>query len=312
MSNAIQIKVEELNAMSPLKIVENDKVESKFVQMYNAIWGTEKGEAIYNREKFHFNKLLQETPALQECSKLSLFGCFLDMAVNGLSLDQSGRPQIYIIPRNVKVKGSDGREYWEKRAGLQVSAYGEVYMRMRAGQVKYVDNPVIVYEGDIFEAYLDDNERKRIKYVAKVPRQSNKPVAAFIKITRNDGSTDYQWMLESDWQRLSTFSAKSNKGTANALYSSANGHIDTGFLENKMIKHAFDAYPKVRTGNYTVLETEVEPEPIDYGLVDEDSTNEPIKGGTPEAETPFGEDKQIEAPQPVQVDVSKADEEEGF
>ena len=73
MSNSIQIKVEELNALPATKIVENEKVEQKFVGMYNAIWGTEMGEQIYNREKFHFNKLLTETPALQEYKTVPLW-----------------------------------------------------------------------------------------------------------------------------------------------------------------------------------------------------------------------------------------------
>ena len=235
MSNSIQIKVEELNALPATKIVENEKVEQKFVGMYNAIWGTEMGEQIYNREKFHFNKLLTETPALQECTKLSLFGCFLDMAVNGLSLDQSGRPQCYLIPRNVKVKTPSG-DMWEKRAGLTVSAYGEVYMRQRAGQVRYVDNPVVVFEGDKFRPIIGVNGAKSIEYEGAFPRKSDKPVAVFIRIVRNDGAVDYSWMMESDWKRLSTFSAKQNKGTANSLYTSNGGFIDTGFLENKMIK----------------------------------------------------------------------------
>ena len=44
-----------------------------------------------------------------------------------------------------------------------------------------------------------------------------------------------------------------------------------------MIKHAFDAYPKVRTGNYTSMETQQEEPVIDYGLVDEEKVNEPIQ-----------------------------------
>lgn len=310
MSNAIQIKVEELSALKPTQIVENEKVEQKFISMYNAIWGTDMGEQIYNREKFHFNKLLTETPALQECTRLSLFGCFLDMAVNGLSLDQSGRPQCYLIPRNVKVRNQTG-DIWEKRAGLSVSAYGELYMRQRAGQIKYADNPVIVYEGDNFRPIIR-NGAKFVEYEGAFPRKSDKIVAAFIRIVRNDGSVDYSWMMETDWKRLSTFSAKQNKGTANSLYTSSGGSIDAGFLENKVIKHAFDAYPKVRTGNYTIMETQQEEQPvIDYGLVDEDNVNEPVQSEN-DPSVPFGEDKQLEAPEPVQVTVSEDDENGGF
>ncbi|WP_455674780.1 recombinase RecT [Phocaeicola sp.] len=308
MSNAIQIKVEELNSLKPMQIVESDKVEQKFIYMCNAIWGNEQGEQIYNREKFYFNKILTETPSLQECTKLSLAGCFFDVAVNGLTLDQSSRPQCYIIPRNVKVKTPNG-DMWEKRAGLTVSAYGEVYMRQRAGQIRYADNPVIVYEGDKFRPIIA-NGAKTVEYEGAFPRKSDRIVAAFIRIVRVDGSIDFSWMMETDWKRLSAFSAKNNKGNANALYTSNNGYIDPGFLENKMIKHAFDAYPKVRTGAYTTMETQ---EPIiDYGLASEDEgqvmepqSNEPESFDDPEQQ-------QLEAPTPVTVNVTQQDAEEGF
>ena len=60
----IQLKVDELNAMSLAKIVENEKVEAKFIQMYNAIHGRDKGLQAYTKEKFNFQKVLQENPAL--------------------------------------------------------------------------------------------------------------------------------------------------------------------------------------------------------------------------------------------------------
>lgn len=307
MSNAIQIKVEELKQLHPLNLVEADKVEQKFIYMYNAIWGNETGEQIYNREKFYFNKILTETPSLQECTKISLVGCFFDIAVNGLSLDQSSRPQCYLIPRNVKVKTSTG-DMWEKRAGVTVSAYGEVYMRQRAGQIRYADNPVIVYEGDKFRPIIS-NGSKMVEYEGAFPRKSEKIVAAFIRIVRVDGSVDYSWMMETDWKRLSAFSAKNNKGNANTLYTSNNGNIDSGFLENKMIKHAFDAYPKVRTGAYTTMETQ---EPIiDYGLVQDGEQAMYPQGNTQESfDEP--EQQQIEVPTPVTVEVTQADAEEGF
>lgn len=315
MGNQIQIKVEELNALPATKIVENENVEKKFIQMYNAIWGCQMGEQIYHKEVFNFQKLLRDTPAVAECSKMSLYGCFLDMAVNGLSLDNTSHPHCYLIPRNTKTghKDANGRDIYEKRASVSVTGYGELMMRMRSGQIRYADNPVIVYEGDLFSISLD-NGVKKITYSAAIPRKSNKVTGAFIRIVRCDGSEDYQWLLEGDIQRLAKFSAKNNsfykngqrvEGRANDLYYSQDGGIDPGFLENKMIKHAFDAYPKVRTGQYTMMQTEQEEEPIiDYGFDEQQANDGPI--------TPFGEDKQIEAPIPVQAEITQADEEEGF
>lgn len=316
----IQIKVEELNALPATKIVENDSVQAKFIQMYNAIWGSQMGEQIYHKEVFNFQKVLRENPAVAECSKMSLFGCFLDMAVNGLSLDNTSHPHCYLIPRNVKTGHKDERGYdtYEKRASVSVTGYGELTMRMRAGQIRYADNPVIVYEGDIFSISLD-NGVKKITYSAAIPRKSSNVIGAFIRIVRTDGSEDYQWLLEGDIQRLAKFSARSNsyykngqrvEGKANDLYSSNNGGIDPGFLENKMIKHAFDAYPKVRTGQFTVLATDQEEDIIDYGIVVEDGLNEP--SSTDQKQAPFGEDRQLEEPTPVSVKVTQSDEESGF
>lgn len=316
----IQIKVEELNALPATKIVENDSVQAKFIQMYNAIWGSQMGEQIYHKEVFNFQKVLRENPAVAECSKMSLFGCFLDMAVSGLSLDNTSHPHCYLIPRNVKTGHKDERGYdtYEKRASVSVTGYGELTMRMRVGQIRYADNPVIVYEGDIFSISLD-NGIKKITYSAAIPRKSSNVIGAFIRIVRTDGSEDYQWLLEGDIQRLAKFSARSNsyykngqrvEGKANDLYSSNNGGIDPGFLENKMIKHAFDAYPKVRTGRFTVLATDQEEDVIDYGIITEDGVNEPstIK----QEQVPFGEDRQLEEPIPVSVEVTQSDEESGF
>ncbi|MBN2787402.1 MAG: recombinase RecT [Paludibacteraceae bacterium] len=280
-NQAIQIKLEELNSLTPSQIVENEKVEDKFIQMYNAIHGVETGIQIYNKEKFNFQKLLNEKPELATCSKLSLYGSFLDMAVNGLSLDPTGRPHCYIIPRSVKTgaKDQNNKDIYEKRASVMVTGYGEIVMRMRAGQIKYVDNPVVVYEGDEFEAGTR-NGSKFVNHSAKIPRTTTKIVACYVKITRNDNTTDFQWLMEGDILRLQKYSEKSNSkwvdnghgekvrvdGDANELYKSNGGQIDPGFLENKMIKHAFDSYPKVRTGQFTVLQTVEEDKVIDYGI----------------------------------------------
>lgn len=315
MSTAIQVKVEELNKLAPMELVENSKVEQKFIQMYNSIHGTDMGVQMYHKEVFNFQKILQENPALQECSKMSLYGCFLDMAVNGLSLDPTGRPHCYMLPRKSKTGHKDkyGKDIYENRASVSVTGYGELVMRMRAGQIKYADNPVVVYEGDTFSISLDHGVKK-ITYSAAIPRKSNRIIGAFIRIVRNDGSEDYQWLLEGDIERLAGFSARSNsywdsnsrkrvEGKANALYSSNGGQIDPGFLENKMIKHAFDAYPKVRIGKFTQMQSVEDPEPvIDYGVEETEATVVDNGFDGPE-------DNQPEVAQPV---VSQSDEEEGF
>lgn len=326
MSNKIQIRVEELNQLPPEQIVENASVEEKFIMMYNNIWGDTAGAQVYHKEVFNFQKLLRENPNLALCSKLSLFGCFLDMAVNGLSLDPVGKPHCYLIPRKVKTgfKDEKGNDVYEARASVSITGYGELTMRMRAGQIRYADNPVVVYEGDYFQPELVSG-KKVVSYKAAVPRTTTKIVGAFIRIVRCDGSEDYQWLLEGDIERLKHYSAKNNKkwdnnkrcyvdGEPNALYKSNDGQIDPGFLENKMIKHAFDAYPKVRVGKFTQLETEADPA-IDYGIdIDAISGNGDAQ---PSIEAPkqvqgFGDDNHTPEPQGVTVNPLPEDDLAGF
>lgn len=316
----IEVKIEELNALPATKIVESPNVEAKFIQMYNGIWGVQTGTQIYQKEVFNFQKVIRENPALAECSKMSLFGCFLDMAVNGLSLDPTGRPHCYLIPRSVKTghKDQNGYDIYENRASVSITGYGELTMRMRAGQVKYADNPVVVYEGDTFRADLVTG-KKVVTYSAAIPRKSTKVIGAFIRIVRTDGSEDYQWLLEGDIQRLSNFSAKSNSyydrvrkervmGKPNKLYSSNDGGIDPGFLENKMIKHAFDAYPKVRIGKFTQMETEEPEQEIDYGIEDIDHAVV-----ADERHAVFGDDDAgYTEPASVTINTSQEDEAAGF
>ena len=307
MSNLIQIKVAELNQLDPLMIAEDNRVEQKFIQMYNAIWGTAQGAQIYEKEKFNFRKILQDKPELQKCTPLSLYGCFLDIAVNGLSLDPTGRPHCYILPRSTKTgyKDNNGSDIYELRAYLSITGYGELVMRQRAGQVRYVDNPVVCYEGDTFSPGLIDGV-KTVTYQAACPRKSNKVIGGFLRIVRSDGTVE----------------TRQKEGKANALYTSSEGGIDPGFLESKLIKHAFDGYPKVRTGQFSSFETQEEPQEIDYGL-EETTVIQPNQAGQqpqalqPQSENPlqgFGEQPQAE-PIPVSgitAQISQEDEEAGF
>ncbi len=281
MSNQTQNLVLTLQSSKPAEIVEIPAVKDKFIMMHNSIHGTDKGELIYHKESFNFKKQIAETPALRDCSPISLYGVFLDINVNGLSLEQGSKPDCYIVPRNHKTgqKDSQGKDIYEKRASLQVSPYGELKLRMRAGQIKYADNPVIVYDCDKFVIGLNDKGKQVVK---DYERNSSRPkdakiVACFVRIERHDGSFEMPFLDNDDIERLKGYSSRQNSkwdnnlrkmvpGEANALYSSNNGQIDTGFLAAKTIKHAFSTYPKVPTGKFSQLEETFNHVEIDYGI----------------------------------------------
>lgn len=252
----INLTVEQLNQMQPLDIVTSPIVRDKFINIYDTLWGAGTGEAAYERESNYFNKLLREKKELQRGTHFSLFTAFIDLAICGLSLEQGVRALCYLIGRNVNI-GTREQPKWEGRVVLTVSAYGELVLRERAGQIRHADNPVLVYDNDEF-SFSDKNGRKEVEYVCHLPHTGRRIVACYLRITRADGSIDYSIMTEEGWQRLAEYSANQDRKNhqPNALYTSNSGSIDSGFLMAKCIKHAFNTYPKVRIGRCTELQTQ--------------------------------------------------------
>lgn len=301
MSN-ITLTVEEINKMNPLDIVLSPIVKQRFIQIYDTLWGEGTGEAAYERESIHFNRILSnDERLLKGTSRFSIFTAFIDLAICGLSVEPGVRALAYLQGRNHKIgKDASGKDSYEGRLTLTISGYGELALRARSGQIKYADNPVIVYEEDSF-SFSDTNGRKSVSYTLNLPHRTNNIIACFIRITRADGSVDYAIMLEEDWKRLSNYSAKQNryydkdhrqwveKGP-NELYKSNEGDIDTGFLMAKCIKHAFKTYPKVRIGKGTELATEQEEQPINdfYGIDNKPETQV-------ESPAPFGPQQDMSA-----------------
>lgn len=287
----IEITVKLLNELQPTEIVRNDNVRDKFIQIYDAMWSQStgvSGEAAYEKEARNFNRLLSEKEDVRKkCSHFSLFTSFLDVAISGLTLDPGTKAQAYLLARSIAVDSyvddhGQKKNRYETQCVLTVSGYGELVLRARCGQIRYADNPVIVYEEDSFE-FGERNGQKFVNYTCHLPHQSGRIVACFMKITRADGSADYAVMLPEDWARLSNYSARQNSkfnyqtkqwenGKPNALYTAQGGQIDPGFLVAKCIKHAFKTYPKARIGHATQLESqqvdETEISDDIYGITD--------------------------------------------
>lgn len=290
----IEISVKLLNELQPTQIVRHDKVRDKFIQIYDAMWSQStgvSGEAAYEKESRNFNRLLSEKEDIRKkCTHFSLFTSFLDVAISGLTLDPGTKAQAYLLARSIAVDSvidehGQKKNRYETQCVLTVSGYGELVLRARCGQIRHADNPVIVYEEDSFE-FGERNGQKFVNYTCRLPHQSGRIVACFMKITRADGSADYAVMLPEDWARLSNYSARQNSkfnyqtkqwenGKPNALYTAQGGQIDPGFLVAKCIKHAFKTYPKARVGHATQLESQ---------QVDETEISDDIYGVTADGE----------------------------
>ncbi|MFL5809216.1 MAG: recombinase RecT [Flavisolibacter sp.] len=232
-----------INEAPAVQLPAIPEIATRFKHLFSVIHPGAKAEVFYEAEKFHFMKLIQETKALQECSKLSLYGCFMDVAVSGLSFDPSFK-HLYLVPFNTNV-GSRDKPKWEKRAQLQISGYGELLLRQKQGQIKYADNPVLVYDGDEF-SFGTRNGIGFVDHISKLPRKSDKIIACYLRIVRIDGSVDFKVITEDDMARFRKFSKDADKSKA---WSDGIG----GMWMAKCIKHAFRNYPKVRTGDFSEL-----------------------------------------------------------
>lgn len=255
--------IQKIESVSPAQLATIPEVADRFKHIYSIMNGGDTGRAVakYEAEKFHFMKLIQDKPDLQACSKLSLYGCFLDMAVNGLSFDPAMK-HAYVVSFNTNV-GTKNSPKWEKRATLMISGYGELHMRVKQHQIKYADNPILVYEGDVFKHGTKDGS-VFLEHVATYPRTTDNIIACYIRIERNDGSVDYKVLSIEEIMKLKKFSKDPNsKAWTDGL---------PGMVQAKTLKHAFRSYPKMRMGEFSTLQSQVVDEEhedlpaIDYGL----------------------------------------------
>lgn len=256
--------VQKIEQSSPAQLANLPEVADRFKHIYAVMNGGDAGRAMakYEAEKFHFMKLIQDKPDLQQCSKLSLYGCFLDMAVNGLSFDPAMK-HAYVVSFNTNI-GTRNDPRWEKRATLMISGYGELHMRVQQKQIKYADNPILVYEGDHFQ-HGTKNGHVFLDHVGAYPRKTDNIIACYLRLERNDGSVDYKVLSIEEVMKLKKFSKDPNsKAWTDGL---------PGMVQAKTLKHAFRSYPKMRMGEFSQLQSstidaEDAAPKIDYGLED--------------------------------------------
>lgn len=278
-----KLSKQQLMAMKPLEVLDHEFVKHRFIDMYCKFHGIELPAELaeekytsstvaahFENLKYQMVRIISSNAKLISCTGLSVYGCILDFAANGLTLDTGPQPLAYLLPGSVKVGANPDR--YETRMTIEISPYGELALRINAGQILHADNPVIVYQNDLFKPkYM--NGYKMVDYECEVPRTSKQIKASFIRLTRPDNSFDFFWMLPDDIDRLKKYSERKNRGKSNALYGNDNTSIDTGFLAAKTIKHAFKTFPKIRIGQFSKYQ-EDDVQAFEYGLEEGIAPNE--------------------------------------
>ena len=272
--------VERFNTMTPEQIITDDEVKRQFVFVHENIFGEGRGLGFYERESHNFLKWISDNKQdAYRCTRCSFFTTMIDIAVSGLTIERGTQALSYLQVGSVCVgKNERNQKVYEKRVYVIISGYGELEKRISSGQIKYANNPVIVYDNDEF-SFEEKDGKKSVSYKCILPHAEGVIKAVFIGIHRSDDTIDYSVMLPEDWKRLEAYSIRNNSytdqhgqhvtGRANALYNSNNGQIDTGFLIAKCIKKAFRNYPKCRIAG-AIMEAEkdykIEEEPDYYSM----------------------------------------------
>lgn len=253
--------IRQIAGLSPRAFMDHEAVRTQFIKKCMQVAAMNQPTAIqfYTEQALYLKRVLANSwnpdkpdNYLGNCTTFSLYSAFMDLTSYGeiISLNPDDK-LAYIQADNVKTGFKENRAVYEKRAKLVISPYGELNIRIDAGQIKYADPVVVVYDGDIFEIGTDERMNTMVYWKSKVTgRPSKKIIGGFVKLTRPDGSFVTGYLLQEDVDRLAEYSGKRTKGKwYNPLYGrgeDGSTNIDAGFLKAKVLRHSFKTFSRVK------------------------------------------------------------------
>lgn len=256
----------EVRKMSIPDLLNYKPFRDRYINVYNVCHRSTDGAQHYDRETGFVKKLIMDVKRIADASAISVMSALLDLAYHGLSIEPISKAQAYIVPRAFNL-GTKENKKWEQRVILMISAYGELALRVRSGIIKYVDGPYLVYEGDDYST--DDGCPKHSR-----THKSDKIIAAWMRITRYDGSTECK---EFSMTEIMAYRAKADAEQQNssAWTGGVNGQPTRGMIEAKVIKHSFATYPRLKLGENTALDADGLAGDLAYAEAMQDMTGGP-------------------------------------
>lgn len=187
-------------------------------------------ETRFVQEATFLLRMVNDTPALQECTKASIAGVLLSIASTGLSLNPVLK-LCYVIPRNVKVKTASG-DRWEKRANVEPSYMGLMKLATDTGAVKNFEVHE-VYKGDEFEFDLVAKRPRVHKPYWTLGRERGPMVGVYGFAVLADGTTLPEHMGADE---LSKIQAKSDNA-GGKVYADWQGEMARKSLVKRLQKY---------------------------------------------------------------------------
>jgi len=247
----------DFNVADKTTLVDQLPIKNSFIDTLVRMhrFSQEDAEATYEREARYFKRLVSQNDWLKESTGISLCSAFFEVAITGLSLQPGSKSDAYLEARNAE-QIVEGQKRWVKVARLVVTAYGELNLRIKSGQIIRMNNPIVIYDGDKFQPCTNDLGELKVDYLPAIPRKTNKIIGVYVCIVLPHNGIDFKWLLEDDIARLANYSKTKTQKDGNALYTANDGQIDPGFLEAKCIKHAMRAYTKLKVSENISFESD--------------------------------------------------------
>lgn len=245
----------DFNVADKTTLVDQQPIKDSFIDTLVRMhrFSPEDAEATYEREARYFKRLISQSDWLKESTGISLCSAFFEVAITGLSLQPGSKSDAYLEARNAE-QLVENQKRWVKVARLVVTAYGELNLRIKSGQIIRMNNPIVIYDGDKFQPCTNERGELKVDYMPAIPRKTNKIIGVYVCIVLPHNGLDFKWLLEDDITRLANYSKTKTQKDGNALYSANDGQIDPGFLEAKCIKHAMRAYTKLKVSENVAFE----------------------------------------------------------
>ena len=229
MSNPI-IKINDdlIAAMTPKELFNNKDVCELFIRRYSVAQRVSEAQARDYLTQCAVD-FLAECAKYTRCDAVSVKNAFLECAAKGLSVNPN-KNEAYLL-------GFKNQKTGAQTLTLSPSYVGYMKMAHHFGFVSSITNPIIVYEGDKLAFFVNGKDRGvkyESSYLGNDPKKA--VLGTFVCFTRTDGSQDYYFLSEAEYQKLST-AAKEKAARFNSSENFYSKHPDA-MRKAKCIKKA--------------------------------------------------------------------------
>lgn len=252
----------QVKKMTLAQLLDYPEFKLQFIHMYDCHKGQDYyigGEAFYEQEVAFMLTLFRENEKLAASTTISIATAMISgVAYHGLSIEPVSKGFAYLIPTPQNI-GSKQQAQWIDTCKYRISAYGELELRRRNGVITRVKNPIMVYDGDIFETALKTiNGKSKMEIVQHIPkRKSEKITHAYIILSLPGGDEDIKVFSMEEIQGFRRLNRNETMRNSGMWTGGFDGQPMRGTIEAKVIKHAFSTYPRLNLGaSGASLETE--------------------------------------------------------